>query len=285
MARHRIVILGHLDKPGIREQIDALRPWFDRRADVLAVGGANEPLKGGVEGADVCVVFGGDGTLLAATRTLAGAGLPLLGVNMGKLGFLAEFSVEDLRRHFDAILDGKVHPTERMMLKICVSRCRGDDFCSTAVNDIAIQAGEPFRMIELNVEQDGGRISQYLGDGLVIATPTGSTAYNMSLGGPIVEPTLEAITITPIAPHTLSLRPMVVRSDRTIRVTPVRVNPGSAVIIDGQATTGLCDGDSVDVSRADATAKIFPCPGRSFFQTLTDKLHWGRGPNYNAGQS
>ena len=281
MLREKIILLGNLDKPGVREQIDALRPWFEERAEVLAVGSANGPLADGAAKARLCVVFGGDGTVLAAARTLAETGVPMLGVNMGKLGFLAEFNVEHLQKHFDDILAGKVAPNERMMLDVCVHDCELHKFCSRAANDVAFSAGPPFRMIDLSVTQGGQTIAQYFGDGLVVCTPTGSTGYNMSAGGPIVEPTLDAVAITPIAPHTLSARPIVVRSDEPIRITATRVNRGTAVIVDGQVSSGLCDGDTVQVSRSSASMKLIPHPGRAFFRTLANKLKWGQSPHHN----
>ncbi|MHC4983257.1 MAG: NAD(+)/NADH kinase [Planctomycetota bacterium] len=280
MSKKRVLILANMSKPGVAEQLERLRPWFQSRAEVIAEQAADQPLAKGAEKADLCVVFGGDGTLLAAARLLAGTAVPLIGVNMGKLGFLAEFNVEHMQKHFDDILAGKIEPTERMMLDVDVTNCEVHGFSSPAANDVAISAGEPFRMIDLNVAQGGMQIAQYLGDGLLVSTPTGSTGYNMSAGGPIIEPTIDAVTITPIAPHTLSMRPIVVRSDLTIRITATRVNPGSAVIIDGQASGGLCHGDTVEVRRAEKPMRLIPHPGRGFFSTLSDKLQWGLSPHH-----
>ena len=280
MARKRILILGNMDKPGLAAQIEQLRPWFEQRAEVLAVVASRDRVPERASAADLCVVFGGDGTLLAAARMLAGAGVPLLGVNMGKLGFLAEFDVEHMKKHFDDILAGSVQPTERMMLQVCIACGKQQRFCSPAANDVAISAGAPFRMIDLHVTQAGQQIAQYLGDGLIVSTPTGSTGYNMSAGGPILEPTLDAVTITPIAPHTLSLRPIVIRSDQPIRITAEQVNAGTAVIVDGQISCALASGDTVEVSRSAHGAKIIPHPGRPFFMTLAGKLQWGRSPHH-----
>ena len=280
VAGKRIILLGNMAKPGVPEQIEKLRGWFDERAEVIAAQAADADAPAGAETADLCVVFGGDGTLLAAARTMAGTAVPLLGVNMGKLGFLADFSIEHLQRHLDAILSGEIESVERMMLDVEVNNCRNHRFRSPAANDVAICAGPPFRMIDLHVAQSGEQIAQYLGDGLVVSTPTGSTGYNLSAGGPILEPTLDAFAITPVAPHTLSMRPIVVPSDRTIHITAQRVNEGSALIIDGQVSSGLCDGDTVEVRRAEVPARIVPHPGRAFFRTLADKLHWGRSPHH-----
>ncbi|MBS3734922.1 MAG: NAD(+)/NADH kinase [Phycisphaerae bacterium] len=280
MADKRILILANHDKPGVSDCIERLRPWFDERADVVAVVDARAALPDGAAEADLCVVFGGDGTLLTAARALGGTDVPLLGVNMGKLGFLAEFDVEHMQKHLDDVLAGRADVCERMMLDVTVSNCEAHAFTSVAANDVAILAGPPFRMINLHVARDGEPIAEYLGDGLVVATPTGSTGYSMSASGPILEPTLDAVTITPVAPHTLSMRPIVVRSDCTLRLTATRVNAGSAVIIDGQLSSGLCDGDAVEVRRADRGVRIVTHPGRHFFRTLSDKLQWGRSPHH-----
>jgi NAD+ kinase len=281
-TRKTILILANMEKPGVPEQIDSLREWFARRVEVLAVRSTREALPEGAEAADLCVVFGGDGTLLSAARALAGTSMPLLGVNMGKLGFLAEFSVEHMQKHFAAILRGEVQPTERMMLDVCIHCGRGEEaFHSPAANDVAICAGGPFRMIDLSVARGDERIARYRGDGLIIATPTGSTGYNMSAGGPIIEPTLDAVAITPIAPHTLSLRPIAVGIDHPIRVTAERVNEGTAVIVDGQVRAPLKGGDVIEVRRAEKCAKIIPHPGRPFFLTLASKLHWGQSPHHD----
>lgn len=282
MSGKNILIMGYMAKPGVPEQIEALRGWFDERVNVLAVHPSSEPLPDSVHEADLCVVFGGDGTLLAAARALAGTGVPLLGVNMGKFGFLAEYTVAHMQKHFDEILSGKIAPTERMMLDVCIDNCETHKFCSPAANDVAISAGAPFRLIDLNVSQGQRQIAEYLGDGLVVATPSGSTGYSMSAGGPILEPTLDAVTITPVAPHSLSMRPIVAGGEQTIRITATRVNPGTTVTIDGQISSGLCDGDTVNVRRADRGAMIVPHPGRAFFKTLSEKLQWGRSPHHSS---
>jgi NAD+ kinase len=279
MSSKRILILANMEKPGVDEEIARLRPWFAERAKLVDV---IDVLKGrccaGVQ-ADLCVVFGGDGTLLSAARVVAPAGIPLMGVNMGKLGFLADFTVEHLKRHLDEILSGAVKPMERMMLSVRAGDADAD-FCSLAANDVAVAAGDPFRMIELRVAQGDEEIASYLGDGVVVATPTGSTGYNLSAGGPILEPTLQAVVITPVAPHSLSMRPIVVRSDVRIRITTGSINPGTKLVIDGQVSTPLGEGQTVEIARAGCNAKVFPHPGRTFFSRLTEKLQWGTSPHH-----
>jgi NAD+ kinase len=277
--RKKVLIIVNTHKPGAVEQVEALRGWFQQRVDILAVAPSSGKAPPEAGQADLCVVFGGDGTLLAAARALAEVGVPLLGVNMGKLGFLADFNVEHLQKHLDAILAGQVTPPDRMMLDVRVSRRDGgESFRSVAANDVAICAGEPFRMIELVVVRGSDLVARYRGDGLVVSTPTGSTAYNMSVGGPIMEPTLQAVAIAGIAPHSLSLRPIALAIDQPIYVTGERVNDGTAVIVDGQVRGDLRTGDVMEVRRAAKPLRIIPHPGRPFFLTLATKLHWAQDP-------
>jgi NAD+ kinase len=280
MGRKTIVILGNMAKPGLREKIAELEPWFRQHVDVAAIAPAAGQLPPQAQGADLCVVFGGDGTLLSAARMMAGTSVPILGVNMGKLGFLAEFNVEHMQKHFQEILAGAVKPIERMMLDVRIDNCRAHGFSSPAANDVVVSAGPPFRMIELKVSRSGRDVARYLGDGLIVSTPTGSTGYNLSAGGTIMDPSVAAIAITPIAPHSLSVRPLMVGGDQTIQVTANSVNAGTAVIIDGQITQPMCAGDTVTVTRAARGFLIVPHPGRDFFQTLVEKLQWGQSPHH-----
>ena len=278
MPGKRILIAANADKPGVAEQVEALRDWFATKAEVVAVVAHDEPMPPEAADAELCVVFGGDGTLLGAARQLAPLGVPLLGVNMGKLGFLADYDVEHLQKHLGDVLAGRVAATERLMLEVRVTAPAEHRFESPAANDVAITAGPPFRMIDLSVSQAEHLVVRYRGDGLVVATPSGSTGYNLSADGPILAPTLDALVLTPIAPHTLSLRPIVVGSDEPILVTPEQVNAGTTLMIDGQVRTPLADGDCVEIRRAAYAARIIPLPGWDFFRTLTHKLHWGHSP-------
>ena len=277
----RVLILGNMDKPGVRERLVSLRPWIARRAKVVGVHPSRGPLPDGALEADLAVVLGGDGTLLSAARAVARRPLPLVGVNLGKLGFLAEYTVADLKDCLMDLLAGKVAPRTRIMLEACLLSRGHKPFCSVAANDVAISAGEPFRMIDLLVGQGRRALWRYRGDGIVVATPTGSTGYNLSVGGPVLEPELEAMVVSPVAPHSLSLRPVVLRADAVIEVTATRVNPGSALIVDGQVWRPLRDGDMVQVRRSRAVMKLMPLPGRSFFGMLAGKLHWGKSPHHD----
>ncbi|MCE5277817.1 MAG: NAD(+)/NADH kinase [Planctomycetaceae bacterium] len=282
MSLPQIIAFMNPFKPGLKEKVDALRPWLKQRVEIVAELNSGDVVPDDLPQAGLCVIFGGDGTLLAAARALAPRGLPLLGVNFGKLGFLAEFSVDDLRRHLEATLSGQVPISQRMMLDVSVyGTCRDSLplFTSLATNDVAVSGGHPFRMIELTVTQGDVHVVRYYGDGLVVSTPTGSTGYNMSAGGPILEPTIDAIAITPVAPHTLSMRPIVVASTEPIRITATAVNQGTTVSVDGQINSPLCTGSRVEIRRSNVSARIVTHPQRTFFSTLTDKLDWGTDPH------
>ncbi len=279
-SQPRILVVGNMDKPGVPEQIDQLRPWLASHGELLAVAAHDQPMPSGAADASLCIVFGGDGTLLSAARSLAPLGVPLLGVNMGKLGFLADYDVPHLRKHLPDILAGRVEPIDRIMMDVAVLRGCEVRFESSAANDIAVSAGSPFRMIDLCVRQNDVQIAQYLGDGLVISTPSGSTGYNMSAGGPIIAPGLDALAITPVAPHSLAIRPIVVRTTAPIVITATEVNEGTTVSIDGQVNVPMGNEDTVQVRRSPAPARIVPHPGRNFFSTLAAKLQWGQSPHH-----
>jgi len=282
MSDKKILIVANYSKQGVSDQIDTIEAWIAERAEVIAIIGVDKLDDTPIPPADLCIVLGGDGTILSAARALGQTNTPLLGVNMGKLGFLAEFNIEHMQKHFDDVLAGKIEPTRRIMLEASLRQNGTKIFSSLVANEVAISAGQPFRMIDLNVSRGQDNIARYLGDGLVIATPTGSTGYNMSAGGPIIEPTLDAVVISPLAAHTLSMRPILVQVNQPIVIRATRVNPGTAVMIDGQLTRQLHNEDVIEIRRAENPVQIVPHPGQDFFKTLTTKLKWGQGPHHSA---
>jgi NAD+ kinase len=234
---------------------------------------------------DFAIVFGGDGSIISTARNVSKASLPVIGVNVGKLGFLAEFSVAELEDFFPRLKKGDVPIDKRMMLNCRVfnnSRVdhREEKFCSAAINDIYITAGPPFRMIELKILVDGQPLAGCVTDGLIISTPTGSTAYNLSAGGPILSPKIEAVVITPICPHSLSFRPIVINADSKIEVFGVKVNEGTTISIDGQVSQNLSIDDIVRVEKAESDFLIVNNPLRSQWDTLASKLQWAKSPKY-----
>lgn len=229
---------------------------------------------------DLAVVVGGDGTLLDVGRSLAPAGIPIVAVNQGRLGFLADVNPGDLSLGLSSIIAGDAVVEERLILAAAV--CRGSVGVSTgvAVNDVVIRNQATIRMLEYETWMDNEFISSHRADGLIVSTPTGSTAYALSGGGPLIHPSMSAIALVPICPHTLSDRPIVVGGERVIRVV---VRPDeqtrAMVTIDGQAVLELCEGDSVEIRRAPYALKLVHPPGHSHFAILRNKLRWGSGPD------
>lgn len=229
---------------------------------------------------DLVVVVGGDGTLLDAGRALAPAGLPIVGVNQGRLGFMADVNPEALGAGLASIVAGEAVIEERLML--VASICRGTLCVSTglAVNDVVIRNQATIRMLEYETWMDEEFISAHRADGLIVATPTGSTAYALSGGGPLIHPSMSAIALVPICPHTLSDRPIVVGGESVIRVVVRPEGETRAMVtIDGQAVLELCEEDSVEVRRAPHPLRLIHPPGHSHFRILRNKLRWGSGPD------
>ena len=235
-------------------------------------------------GVDLVAVLGGDGTLLGQTRRLLDRGVPMLGVNFGKLGFLAEFDLAGLRDDASAVFgSGTLVCHEVRLLKACVARDGVERFEGVAVNECVVTAGPPFRMIDLAVRIDGGRGPTAMGDGVIVSTPLGSTAYNLSAGGPILTPDVDGIAITPIAAHSLSFRPIVVGGSSTIELALERVNEdgrggGTTLVLDGQVQCRLLAGDRVRIARDGRTVRFVRNRRASYWDTLIGKFRWAAAP-------
>jgi len=231
--------------------------------------------------ADYAVVFGGDGTILSAARQLCQTRVPVIGVNVGKLGFLAEFSIDELIALFDQIAAGQVLIEKRMVVQCRLQRQEKEIFSSTAVNDVVITAGMPFSMIDLKISVQGQPLAECMGDGVIVSTPTGSTAYNLSAGGPILSAHLSALVLTPICPHSLSFRPIVIAAERRLEITPIRVNDQTTLLLDGQVQRQVQTGDLVTVQKLDGQFLVVNNPLRTQWDTLATKLNWAGRPVYN----
>jgi NAD+ kinase len=227
---------------------------------------------------DLLLVLGGDGTLLSmATRvSQAGRDLPVLGVNFGHLGFLTEINFPELFRLLDAAIAGTAAIERRLILGARVLRGARSVAEYRALNDVVITRGSLSRVIELAVTVDGTFVARFTGDGLIVSSPTGSTAYNLSAGGPILHPAVDGLVLTPIAPHTLSNRPVVVPGSARVLVTAAAHDPGQEVILtlDGQIGLTLEPGDTVDVQQHDPPVRLVKAPAHSYFDVLRQKLKW-----------
>jgi len=277
-TKRRVLILANPDKPGAPDALASLCSFVRDRAELTDASCSLDVSRAVSERPDRIIVLGGDGTLIGVARAMGEAQSPLIGVNMGKLGFLAEFSLESLCHELDAALGDDRLISRRMMLDVTLELRGGRDVKSTAVNDCVIQMGPPFRMITLSITIDGEHLTRIRGDGLAVCTPTGSTAHSLSAGGPVMSPELRAIGLTPFNPHSLTHRPVVFGPDVVLEIRPEAVNSGSSVIIDGQVTHPLTNGDIIRVRRAKPEFHLVRHPRSSPWHNLVNKLHWGQTP-------
>jgi NAD+ kinase len=223
---------------------------------------------------DVIVVLGGDGTLLSVARAVGTLGVPILGVNLGGLGFLTATTLDEMTAALETLLDGRMVIEERMMLTARVRRSGAVASEFLALNDVVIMKSAMSRIIDLSVAVDGQLATAYRADGLIISTPTGSTAYSLSAGGPILFPTMDALVLTPIASHTLTNRPIVLPGIQRIAVT-LLTNQEVMLTVDGQVGFGLRERDSVEVAQAASRIRLVRFPHKHFFSVLRTKLKWG----------
>jgi NAD+ kinase len=222
---------------------------------------------------DLLLVFGGDGTMLRAAREIAGSKTPILGVNIGSLGFLTAVSSDELGPALHHVWRGEYSFESRALIQ-AMARPHGTMIEQTALNDIVISRGIASRLIELEVRVDGDALTRYRCDGLIISSPTGSTAYSLAAGGALVFPTAEVLEITPICPHTLSNRSLIVPLTSKIVVKVVSPKPATILSADGQVVSELSVGDTVDIRRSRRTVRLMHLAGSSFCETLRRKLHW-----------
>jgi len=227
--------------------------------------------------ADLAIVIGGDGTMLNIARALAPHDVPLIGVNQGQIGFLTDISVETMIGTIGSILDGKFVTEKRMLLEGRIRSRSQKASRVLAFNDVVVSKGARGNMVELEVRIDGEFIYNQRSDGLIVATPTGSTAYAMSAGGPIVHPRVDAIILTPIASHTLTNRPIVIPGSEVIDVRPYMEESAEEIYVtyDGQSGYPLQKGDSVRIRALDRRLRLIKAPERNYFELLREKLKWG----------
>jgi NAD+ kinase len=276
----KLVIFGDPTKGHVAEIIEEFLDFARGKAEVIASCGIEECTVDILQEADFAVVFGGDGSITSAARHLNQVNVPVIGVNLGKLGYLAEFNAAELKEFFPSLTSGKVRIDKRMMLACTISSKENAGFSSVAINDVVITSGPPFKMIELKMSVDGQPLAGCISDGLIISTPTGSTAYNLSCGGPILSPKMEAMVVTPMCPHSLSFRPIVINADSTVEVFGIRVNEGTTVSIDGQVSSKLSSDDVVRIERHKGDFLVVNNPLRTQWDTLATKLSWAEKPKY-----
>jgi NAD+ kinase len=278
--KRRVGLLLKRGKAEARDIASALVPWLKELGHEAFVVGD------GVEGAahlaedglgdhiDLLVVLGGDGTLLHGASLVAERGVPILGVNLGHLGFLTSCAPEDAKSALEQALRGEMALEERMRLRCDLKRASGEVITRFACNDAVVSQGALARLIELDARLDGTRIALYRADGLIVATPTGSTAYTLAAGGPVVTPDVRAFVVTPICPHTLTNRPVVCPSSSRIAIRLAGAADHVMITIDGQWGTTLGMDDVIELSQAAPPLYLYR-PAESYFDVLRQKLRWG----------
>jgi NAD+ kinase len=283
----RVGLLGRREHPGVANVVSELLDLIDGRGidvvleDRLATlvhfeTRAMQPRDAIGANVDLAVVIGGDGSLLSAARTLVKHDCPVIGVNRGRLGFLTDVSPDDeLVAHVSNVLDGKYATDKRFLLDVEVFSGGSQIGQAEALNDVVVNSGTSAQMIEFQLHVDDEFVYRMNADGLIIATPTGSTAYSMSAGGPIMNPKLDAVALVPMFPHSLNSRPMVVHGDSQIRIDTLARNKNNPLVTcDGQVSLTLSPGDSVVVRKKERALRLLHPPGYSFYASCRDKLRW-----------
>jgi len=279
-------IIGHPTKPGVRVAAAQAAKWCSARgltliadepvADLMPVGVPAVSPEELVADASLLFAFGGDGTLLSVARRVASAGreTPIIGVNMGSLGFLTQIAESEFAEILENLDPNNLPVSERMMLSARIDG--GDDVC-LALNDVVIAKGADSRMLSFEASVNGELVTRYAADGLILATPTGSTAHSISAGGPVVAPRVEAIIATPICPHTLSMRPLVIPPSSKVEVDMISCDEDTAVTADGSRAFGVQPGDRLVVERSEHRARLVDVAERSYYEILRIKMRWAGG--------
>jgi len=279
----KVGIIGKRNNTEVYSIVRGLVEWLEEKKVEYLVDselGKNLKLDNSVKQADIpkhvelVIVFGGDGTFLSVSKQVNEYNIPILGINSGGLGFLTEFTLNELYPIMEKILDDDYEIEERGMLSASVYK-KGKKFGSyTVLNDLVINNGKVLRIIDLAIYAEGNHITTFKADGIIFSTPTGSTAYSLSAGGPIAHPTLPVTLITPICPHILTNRPLVVSNEMEITVKVLTVG-SSYLTLDGQETVKLELNDEIKLKKSDSTVKLIKSPFRDYFSILKTKLMWG----------
>jgi len=276
-----VLLLANHSRPQVPRLIDDVRRELSRHAEVVAdLEAEDSPLAPDLK-SDLAVVLGGDGTMLSQARRLAERQMPIIGVNFGRLGVLAEFDWQSLQDHASVIFGPHPPIQDHVILSVEV-RDQDDRVIhgDIAINDCVVTAGMPFRMIELELSINGNQGPTLTGDGVIVSTPIGSTAYNVSAGGPIVHPALDAMIITPIAAHSLAFRPIVMGLGGELTIDITRANDGTTLVLDGRVTVPLRQEQTIVVKRHPLRSRFVSNPSSTYWGILLEKMRWAAPPTY-----
>lgn len=283
----KIGIVANIEKEKIADHVRSLKKWLEERCvQVFLESEISKRINipGGLTWNDLArkselvVALGGDGTMLRAAHYLAGHRVPLLGINLGSFGYLTEVNLNEIHSTLELIIAGKFVTEKRMMLDVSIKRGRTITGVGSVLNDVVINRGDLSRMNELEMAVNGGYLTTYKGDGLIVSTPTGSTAYSLSAGGPIVFPGNDLIIVNPICPHTLTNRPIIFSEDSTLKITLWSKDKGAMLTLDGQEAYRIKSGDVVTVKKSKHSTMLVLSPYRSYGEILRSKLGWGDLP-------
>lgn len=287
MGNHfsKIAIMGRDDDPRVADPMSALTAHLTKAGvEVLAADTMSLNLEvtrvaeSALAGrADLIIAIGGDGTMLYAGSLARDKGVPLLGINRGRLGFLADVTPDEMLASVDHVLAGNFSRESRLLLEARLIRADGEDITAVALNDVVLQRRDTGRMVDFETRVAGRYVNTHSGDGLIVATPTGSTAYALSCGGPIIEPQLDAVVVVPVCPHTLTDRPIVIPASQPIEVRLLeRTDTNAEITVDGHSIGAIHANDRLLIGPAGSRITLIHPPGYDFYGILRSKLYWGR---------
>lgn len=275
--RPRVVVVAAPDKPHVHQWLPRLIPLIEQHAVITHIDLTfSYPFTSQED--DLVVVLGGDGSILQAARQMRYNQIPVLGVNLGRLGFLADIGPEQFERIWPQVVSGPCGITEHVMLECSVWRGEQRRCCQIGLNEVALRTGSPYTMLQVDMYVDSVWATTYSCDGLILSTPIGSTAHNLSAGGPILHRNLQAVVISPISPHTLTMRPVVDTADRCFELRVRRASATTAVVVDGRELAELTMEDRVRIEKAPAAFKMVNVSGYNEYHTLREKLGWSGAP-------
>ncbi len=286
----RFGIIGHLDRPQIEQATEQIIKWSQANDIQIRICTDLVPLVGHEDisaedseiwrHCDVIISLGGDGSMLSSARIAGNHGIPILGVNLGSLGFLTEVTQERILKSLEMLKADKYKIEERMVLETLIPTAKKTD--PFALNDVVIDHGEATNLVKLDLFSDNEFVCSYNVDGIIISTPTGSTAYSLSVGGPIINPLMEAISVSPISPHNLTLRPIIFPAENVITIVAGAGGGRLRVSVDGRIVGDLEAGRRISIKKAAYKIKLVKFDSTSFYEILREKLHWGKRPLMNS---
>lgn len=278
----KVVILGNPGKRNVDDMFFRLTAFFSQKgieSCLVRLSSSEEDLSLDVPECDLAVSLGGDGTVLTCAGLLKGRGIPILAVNFGTFGYIADTAADDFERVFNDYAAGRSGVLSKMMLDVSVTRKGNEVFSSSSLNDVTVSAISHARMARMELVVNGTFAAKLKGDGIIIATPTGSTAYSLAAGGPILDASLDAVIINPICPFTMGVRPLVVGEDSVIEIVLPSQNTDLSLTCDGHEVFSVMEGDTVSVRKGKSRALFVENSSRRFIEVLRDKLGWAGGFN------